>query len=384
MSGPKGYGFTVMPSPAELARREVAVIRGRCAAMSSRLVQAEQEAANLGNSRQRKAPRAPKSDEVDDWRRYEARVRERLEAAEAAIRTGRQAVWAEQLARQTSGLVRQLSADLAATIRQSDRHATPRESVRTKAERSVASAVEVASTIGDDDLRALLLKRATAVAQRRESDSGAAVGGALRLLQAEIQSALRHQRREDALNERRSSLDLTLAEHDGADAAALRASVWTADHRECDRLDRELARIQAQARIEADRAYVVAQASAVLRDLGYEVDADDEIEVLEGSSVTTLATSGRSRAMRLQLLTARDQLLTNAVAVDDSDDVDVEQEFCTEQQEVRAQLARRGVALELVHHTPVGQVPVERLSDRATAAGRPRRRRKPGAKESAR
>lgn len=362
MSGPKGYSYTVV-SPAELARREVEAIRGRCTALRDRLAALDVDARQL-TGKPLSVPRPPRGDGVEEWRRSEERLRALVGTAGDELAGARREAWATGLLARSATLAGQVSVELidrAATPAPRPAKATPADEVRA----SVARALAVAAGLADRDLQEQLVRRSEEVAALLGAADVTGARGRLAVLQAEVQEAGRAQRRVAAVEQRRQQLDVALAGIAGDEALALRARSRTASDAECADLELRLAELRVRVAAEADRAFVVRQAAEVLHELGYPVDAAFTVDVLAGRAALTGVPDDEAIAgVRLQLLAGRSQLITNAVGFDDqptSEDVELEEAFCGQQGELRAGLRDRGVSTELVHARPIGEIPVERV-----------------------
>jgi hypothetical protein len=176
----------------------------------------------------------------------------------------------------------------------------------------------------------------------------------------EAREAVAHRRREIEL----ASCDLAIGDTDVArEAATILEQVSRADDDHALRqMEGELRSLRIRQTAVADRRFAVDQATAVLREMGYHVEADD---TTAGEAIPLMASSAQWPRYGLQIVfrTDRPGIHSSPVAFDVTDardDVAFEEATCADIGRLRDELAHRGVTTEMTRHVSPGTLTVQR------------------------
>lgn len=360
MSGPKGASYTVV-SAEELRRRAVAAARQRLSVAQERL----ELLTAIAGADAALAGRAPGASTSDDLDRLEAAIRahddhcRRLEEITRA-RQVREA--AEQVRSSLAGLALDVDLDVPSPASPTaapapDRHADLR-----------AELAKVAAAIAElpDADRATIVGRLAAAAGLVDSDDLTRAGQVVASLRGEAAAAVRLHRRREALDRTRQSLILHYA--DVADAApdAWRAAADARDELALARARALLDDARAQASRRADQRFVLAQATAALRDLGYRVEVSDGDGVDE---VVARKDAWSHHGLRLVFPETQGGFSSVPEAYGDTDardDVAFEQTSCRDVAAMLERLQASGVDARLRTDVPAGTSRVRKAQQQAT------------------
>ena len=261
MSHGTGSGYAVV-SQVELNRRCVDAARLRCVSLAARL---RSVASQLGQRAFVAEP--PTSPSVTAWERYEADLREQLERAFDEIENVALRTQATEVAEIVSGWQSAGEEFEISSVQEMADEDGSAERVRA----SLTRALELVARIQDPGHRRRLATLADRALRILEEDRAAARGH-LNVIRAEAQASLRLQSARAILTRRVETAHHEYADVIGERAEALRADLdHVVDQVDLDAIEAELTQLRDAATAEADRRYVIEQAAAALRDLGYEI-----------------------------------------------------------------------------------------------------------------
>lgn len=376
LSGPKGVSYRVV-SAEELRHRALDQSRSRCGELETRLdaLSAEERRSGLsvpaaGGSR----PGRRTSDDLDAWQSYESELRAQIEVRHARLADVRQRACQALIHRELGidGSI-QLGVRHVPTVRQ-------RSAAQQEVDGSLERAAAVIARLEDSSVQEALVAR-----MRRISEHGEDLVAArplLAVLRAEIQRELRTQESSRRLRQRISDLDVQLAGIPGVEAQEMRrflAGATTAAAVES--AEQRAAEVRARAQAEQDRVFVVAQASAAFRHLGYDVGEEFVTAAMAGAPGLVEPPDLPGHRLQIVFLPGSARFLTNVVGLADQPDaaadLDAETATCRDLTAVESSLTAQGIETTRFHDVPPGQVPVERATavQRAQERVRASRRR---------
>lgn len=359
MSHGTGSGYAVV-SQMELHRRCVAAARLRCVSLSARL---QSVLSQIGQRAH--ATEAPASISLAAWERHEADLREQLERAFAEIET---AAFRTQVAEVTAIVPNWQPVggwfDYGPLDEQVDDEAEERVRL------SIIRSLELVARMDDPVHRQRLATLADRALRVLEEDRAAARGH-LNVIRAEAQASLRLQSARTVLVKR-----VEAARHDYADVVGERAEVLRDElqhvvgQADLDAIEAELTQIRDVATAEADRRYVIEQAAAALRDLGYEIGEEFVPSALEQRTVVR-SPDLPGYGVELDFQKRRRRLVTEVVAytADRRGDVAAEEAFC-EHLDALADKLGDVVALTREQTIEPGEADVVRVSATESTRGR--------------
>ena len=351
MSGPKSVSYRV-ESAEERARRELAEARAAQRTVRERverlIAQAGGDAARAG-----KAPRVMATDEIDTVRAQTAALLAHAERLDRVILD-------RSVARATAQVQAALGAvavdlDIAVPVAEPARTADP--DVRREA--GLEDVVSHLATLPEAE-RAPLVARVLAAQEELTRVSPARAIQIIASLRGAVADALRADAARASFERRRRALELEFADVlqtvPGSGAMLAAAS----DDATLQAARRQLSEERERLDREADRRFVLAQAMAALRDLGYRVEAK------EGPGFDELVArndSWRHHGLRLVLPVGQSTFVSVPQAygaTDVRDDVAFERASCADVASMCSALAAGGVTTQVVSGLPPGQRPLRR------------------------
>lgn len=374
MSGPKGYGYSVV-SAEELARREAERARAALAAVVARLRELMARAAVVGVHHAAPATTVSAGATAAQIRAVTAGVERAIADVEAALQERRATIARAELAQVIGALdTSALGNAAAATAREAPTRAprtsapeTTHRDARTRLEKALAAA-----SVLEDAERERISALAASVSEALASDAPHPAALAISRLEGAVVDAVTAQRQRHARDRRRTAIATANADLTGPAADAARARLDAAESlADFDRVTREFAALRETARAEADRQYVLATSLAVLRDMGYQVS-----ETVSGGVAPTLIVADAHwprHRLRIVLDPGRSEMHTSPVAItttDERDDVRFERASCAALAGFTTRLAERGVTTALHRQRAPGDVPV--IRDHPEERGRAR------------
>lgn len=379
MSGPKGYGYSVV-SQAELLRREALEREARCAQLSTTLTALLGQLRHLGISRQQ--PMEPTGENSENMVAWETALTTAIaESGQLLEEANARAAVARLQAMRTVVDVSNLSLGITG-IALAPTPAAPEQDDEFRAVAAdVDKVMAVAGRLRDDDDRESLTTLASTVLGTTHL---AQAKGDLLTLKTRTTEAVRRQESRS----RAAEAVLAVAAIRSSRAHALRAraaTVMNAD--DVRQLEADVEAVVAESARAASAAYVQQALSDVLDELGFELDEDFEVTDY-GAVAVADHPEHPGFGVRLQVNPASGMLLTRVVADDTQDAAAAaraEAETCQKVQAVAAGLAQHGITTELRNHREPGTQPVDqRPARRSTSAGRQRRRSRQQAQEQSR
>jgi hypothetical protein len=388
MSGPKGYGYTVV-SQEELDRREIADIKGRCGQMRAQIQAAMAEMEALGYQANLVQLSEPDAENLAGWRKHVEAVSKEVGSVNQqlmAIRVKSCQQQIKSLMESTSSLITTAlvenpgAEEAAASINPTDK----------KMADSVMAAVELIGSILDDDVRDVLAAQAQSVLKVMASDP-AKCKSMITALQADVQEARRAQKAAQRLRGDIDALRVELGGLEPEDHSVLSMRLDSVRSlAELDSLRREIVVRREAQRASQDRRFVAEQTAEALRDLGYEVGDDFVVQAGAGNPSVVLPPDAQGFGLEMRFLPNSERLLTHVVSFGDADQahgMSVESTTCQDLDTVSQELARRGVQVACFHQKGVGEVPITQIEEPALATpvtkkvAKKRRRRTTSAKE---
>lgn len=239
---------------------------------------------------------------------------------------------------------------------------------------TLVEVIELLSKISDLELRSTWLAAAYRDAQTDES------ARRLAALAREVRGHLVGERRRAAFRERCERVSVDIVDIDSTAASAARAVLRDAKD-ESDLADGVVLARTAREEWESDaaRRHVITQTAAVLAELGHGIEEGFVVDALGGDFVVA-ATDDARYGLQLRFTESRDLLLTNTVALAETDavsDRQAEEAECDALDELRHRLSASRIDLTRVHAMAPGAVAVERRqrNDERSEAEERRRRR---------
>ncbi len=131
----------------------------------------------------------------------------------------------------------------------------------------------------------------------------------------------------------------------------------------------EIASAVVESDLKAERAFVLASAIEVWRELGYNVP-DGSGPGTAGSAILLQHDDWTDHALQVRLLDGTQQIATNVVTFGDTDptrDHEVEEDHCADIADFRAGLSARGLSSNLVRAKEPGELPMQQVARPAAA-----------------
>ena len=312
MSHGTGSGYAVV-SQVELNRRCVEAARLRCISCVARL-----GVVSPGTP----VASPPTSISVTAWEAYEADLREQLERAFAEI----EAAAFRTRAAEVTEIVPIWRPDDSWI---DDAEVVPDGAAEERVRGSLICALELVARVEDPAHRRRLATLADRALRVLEEDRATARGH-LNVIRAEAQASLRLQASRTILAKR-----VEAARHDYADVLGERADVLRQDlehvigQQDLDAIEAELTQIRDAATAEADRRFVIEQAAAALRELGYDIGEEFVPSAMESRTVVRTPDLP-GYGVELDFQKKRRRLVTEVVAytADRRGDVAAEEAVC--------------------------------------------------------
>jgi hypothetical protein len=376
VSGPKGMSYQVV-SAAEIQRREVAAALARAQFRHAGIIALLVSAGPRARSKLAEPPTPSRGMSVAELQSTEqaldsfehavrhAVAEERAAAAQTAFndQMAKLTLTIEQAPLRRSKAKPQVQASAASTANRPDSDLTER------LDRALRVAASIAEPTLLDDLPRLTEhvtgKAATPATARHY----------LAEIEAQVTRAFREHEAREAVARRRREVELAycdLADGDtdvAREAASFLEQVSRANNDSAlSQLEGDLRDLRIRQTTLADRRFALDQATAVLQEMGYHVEADG---TGAGGAIPLMASSARWPRHGLQIVfrTDRPGIHSSPVAfagTDVRDDVAFEEATCTDIGRLRIELARRGVTTEMTHHVAPGTLSVQRRGRAST------------------
>lgn len=364
MSGPKGYGYSVV-SAEELRRREDQAREGRCR-------QHQVSLAGLGGELQAYGAAAPKavsepSDKTHDQLiAWESALEKAIEEAEAKVRQAAAAATVAML-----NAAKEAVDVTGISLGDRDRRVSSEAGRAETSDRlsdEVAKVIHVLADLRDSGLRGTLAEQAAKVL--RTANPGQARGDLL-TVKSKVIAALRAQQYREAARK----VVLGLAHLDSLEADSLRSRAEVAaTSSDVIELTRETEALLAADQRDQDAKFVQVALAESLAELGFRIDEEFELADL-GQPVTIADHDDHpGYGLRLQVNPEQGLVYTRVVAEAAStpeEDARAEADTCAKVQAVATALQRHGVDAELRFERQPGERPMERR--RSSLSAQPRR-----------
>ncbi|MFT4187311.1 MAG: hypothetical protein QM621_01860 [Aeromicrobium sp.] len=371
MSGPKGYDYAL--NEALRRRRELEALGGRWRELlrQARELQAQLRREGLSfdvfaslaeqgyGSARRDHPSDADLDTLDTFQKAVERARQAAGAERTRRIVEQTRAALRERARETEFTVTRLSSSPASRTRATPTPSRDADAERAAREKKIQSLLELLAQTSSEDREQLTSEIVRLSQARTPSDDRAWL-----TLTRRVTDAVREQRDRAARDEAARDLLTIVARVTGPAADDLTARVHAAGALTAvERLRPDVLAAVAQAELEAERAFVVATALDVWRDLGYEADDDFAAMALTSEGGLLRRDAWPDHALLVRVSPTSTRINTNIVALGETDplrDTEVEEESCGWIGDFQEGMRARQVEAPLARRHPPGALPVQR------------------------